>query len=92
MTPIQSTFEFTPLSEAHPIYPASSPPLTAVDSVLIQALQENSASVYVGKAGVTAATGWQLPPGGVICLPVENPSTIFAICQAAGQRLRVMVL
>jgi len=49
----------------------------------------NTDIVYVGDADVTVASGFPLLPGGVIELPVDDPSLIYVIA-ASSQSLAWM--
>jgi hypothetical protein len=52
----------------------------ATQGVLIKALASNTGSyVYVGPAGLTAATGFPLAPGESISFPVSNSNLIFML-------------
>ncbi len=51
--------------------------------VIIFALSANTASIFLGDSDVTIGTGFPLPPGANIELPVEELKNIYAISAAA---------
>lgn len=52
--------------------------------VTVSALKANTASVFIGGAGVTDATGYELPPGISVKLRVNDTSEIYVIAAATG--------
>ena len=61
---------------------AASTPL--VEGVIVQALSLNVDSVYVGPAGVTSATGFELQPGQAMSYAVDNLDLIYVISVNSG--------
>ncbi len=51
--------------------------------VIIFAPSANTASIFLGDAAVTVGTGFPLPPGANIELPIEELQNIYAISAAA---------
>lgn len=47
--------------------------------VTIHSLSTNTANVFIGVSGVTAATGYPLEPGKDVSIPCDDPSRVFAI-------------
>lgn len=68
---------------------ASTPTVGARQGIIIQALAANTAKVYIGPSGVDATTGLELAAGDSVSVPCFDPSTIFAVGSAAGQKLHV---
>lgn len=66
---------------------ASTPGTLARQSVNVQALQANTANVYIGGSGVALNQGIELAPGASATVPVTDPSTIFAITSTGTQKL-----
>ncbi len=56
--------------------------------VRIKALAGNTNKVYVGLAGVTTSTGYELSAGNDVLVPCKDASTIFVIGSATGQEVR----
>lgn len=56
--------------------------------VLVMADAANTATIYVGKAGLTVDTGWPLPAGSGLHLSVDDPSKVFCLSTMANQYLR----
>ena len=52
--------------------------------VILSALKANAASVFYGPAGVTDATGAELPPGASVKFRISNLDLIFVIAAATG--------
>lgn len=75
-------------------------PTLACDWVKIKALYNNAGRVYIGVSGVTKAdgtsdttTGWELSPGEETpWIPVSNMSTLYRICDNAGDDVTYMAL
>ncbi len=60
--------------------------------VQIKAPETNSGVVYVGASGVTADSadatdGFPLSPGEGLFVPVDDPSKLYVIASAAGQKV-----
>ena len=55
--------------------------------VLAKALSTNTGIVYIGKAGVTATTGYELTAGEAVSLEIDNVSKVFAIASVADQKV-----
>ena len=51
--------------------------------VIIFAPSANTASIFLGDSAVTVGTGFPLPPGANIELPIEELQDIYAISAAA---------
>ncbi len=51
--------------------------------VIVFALSANTASIFIGDANVTVGTGFPLPPGANIELPIEELQNIYAISAVA---------
>lgn len=58
---------------------AALPSGSLVNGVIVQALSTNTASVYVGKTGVTTSTGFELQPGQATSVAVANLSDVFIV-------------
>lgn len=58
---------------------------------LVTASATNTADIYVGGAGVTAATGFVLAPGDSIYFKVRDTSVIYLIAAALAQEARLVV-
>lgn len=57
--------------------------------IVIQALSTNTAPVYVGIAGVTAASGFPIAAGTTSpVIPVNDPSTLYVISTGGSQEVR----
>ena len=56
-------------------------------SVTVEALKANTASVFIGNSTVTTSTGFELPAGAQVTLNVADPSKIYAIAAAGGQTI-----
>jgi len=61
--------------------------VTAAKSITVKADNDNTAAVYVGISGVTTSNGFRLNPGEAITLYIKNPSVLYAISSATGQKL-----
>ena len=55
--------------------------------VLVKALSTNTDKVYVGKTGVTTATGYELTAGETITIEADNANKVYLIAGAAGQKV-----
>jgi hypothetical protein len=58
----------------------------------LRAADENTAALYVGGQGVTAdaadaTSGFPLVAGDSLFLPVDDPSVVYVVASAAGQKL-----
>jgi hypothetical protein len=60
--------------------------------VIVKAPSTNTATVFIGGSGVTAANGFPLAPGDSCSLNVDDPSRIFGIVAAATQPLAYIYL
>ena len=56
-----------------------------INGVAIKARASNTGSVYVGVAGVTTTTGYELAPGDTLTLPIDNISSVFIIGAASDR-------
>lgn len=54
------------------------------NGVRVKALAANTHAVYVGLAGVTAGTGYQLSAGNDALFPVIDASTLYVISAGTG--------
>lgn len=64
----------------------------ATRGVWIQALSTNTASVFIGPAGVTTGTGLELQAGDREFFPCDNANRFSAITGTATQNLRALVI
>ena len=55
--------------------------------VLIKALSTNTGIVYIGKAGVTVASVYELTAGETVSIEIDNVNKIFAVADAIGQKV-----
>lgn len=61
-------------------------------TVILEALKANAASVFIGSAGVTDATGLELAPGAISPpLKVNNLNLLYAIAAATGNTISYLV-
>ncbi len=61
---------------------AASQPL--INGVIVQALSTNSSSVYIGSAGVSSSTGFELQPGQATSMAVSNLNSVYVISVTSG--------
>lgn len=64
--------------------------LAGRQSIVIKALRSNTATVYVGATGVTAATGYPLDPGETLPGDFSASAGIFAIAASGTQTLATL--
>ena len=67
-------------------------PVALVQGVLLRApgandTTPNTDEIWVGKAGVTAATGMAIAPGETMVVPIQDMSQLYAISTAGAQVL-----
>jgi hypothetical protein len=77
-------------------------PLTTISvhaarGVQLKAASANTGTVYVGNSDVTADSadatdGFPLAPGEGLFLPVEDPTRVYVVGSAAGQKVFFVVL
>ena len=56
----------------------------SVKHACVKALIANTIYVYLGPAGVTTATGFELTPGQAVCLPVQNTNLLYVVGSTTG--------
>lgn len=61
---------------------------TTVRKVYLKAPSTNTGIVYVGAAGVTTTTGYELQAGQSVELEISNLNLIYVIASAAAQAIR----
>lgn len=66
---------------------AISPAQAIVNGLVVKSLATNTGKIYVGPAGVSAATGYLLMPGEAISYATASASDIYAIGTVAGDVL-----
>jgi hypothetical protein len=54
------------------------------NGVIVQALSSNTQSVYVGPAGITSSTGFELQAGQATSMGVNNLNLVFVIATHSG--------
>ena len=69
---------------------ATKPAILAKQGVIVQALSTNTASVFVGGAGVDNTTGYELAAGKDVAFLIEDPSLIYSYCGTASQKLHII--
>ena len=60
--------------------------------ISLKADSANTGVIYVGKVDVTTSSGYPLGQNEVILLPIDNPSLVYVIGSASGQKLYVICL
>jgi len=65
---------------AAPIVAPESAPQTVYKGVRLRAVD----AIYVGPRGVTAATGYELPAGSELFLPVNDLSKVYVVSSSGG--------
>ena len=63
------------------------PTTTDIIQVVIKANRANAAPVYIGPAGVTTVTGFELGAGDAIQLTTENMGLLYVIAAAGGNSI-----
>ena len=56
--------------------------------LLLRSLSTNTATLYVGAIGVTAATGWPLEPGESLSVECTTCAELFVVAASGSQELR----
>ena len=51
----------------------------AYKGVRVRAATANTLVVYVGPSSVTTDTGYPLPAGEELCIPIEDPSKVYVV-------------
>lgn len=64
----------------------------AARCIAIAAHPDNTAVIYIGKAGVTSLDGFPLAPGAAIEINAMNITEIYVISETVGQDCRWMAL
>lgn len=64
----------------------------AYDSIIVQSLSTNTASVYIGDSSVTTGTGLELEPGDALLVPIQDMAQVFCISGTASQKLRALAV
>jgi hypothetical protein len=64
----------------------------AYKGVNVRAATTNTIEIYVGPQGVSVETGFCLPAGQEISIPVDNPCKVFVIATPAGNSQQVVTL
>jgi hypothetical protein len=64
----------------------------AYKGVHVRAAVANTIVIYVGPQGVSDATGYPLPAGEEITIPVDNPSKVHVVATPAGNSQQVVTL
>lgn len=59
---------------------AALPSGTLTQGVILESLSSNTVSVFVGGAGVTTSTGYELQPGASVGIAVNNTDAIYVVC------------
>lgn len=57
---------------------------TITEGFVLQALSTNSVSIFAGGAGVTTATGIEIPPGAAVSILVNNTNKVYVICASGS--------
>jgi hypothetical protein len=70
---------------------ASSDEIKMPDNIFVQALSTNNAAIIISSASpaVAGGAGIELPPGGNVSLPDNDPSKWFVISITPGQKLNI---
>ena len=78
---------------------ASSKPIVAVGyankaykGVRVRAATDNNLVIYIGPQGVTVSTGYPLPAGEELCIPIEDPSKIYVTATPANNAQQTVAL
>jgi hypothetical protein len=53
--------------------------------VTLRASPSNTGVIYVGMQGLKTTTGFSLPAGEKVEIPVDDPSKVYVVADAAGQ-------
>jgi hypothetical protein len=64
----------------------------AYKGVRVRTATANTIIVYVGPQGVSEATGYPLPAGEEVTIPVDNPSKVHVVANPAGNSQQVVTL
>jgi len=59
----------------------------AVFGICIKADDGNTGNVFIGEAGVTTSNGFKLAPGEAITIEIDFPEKLYAIADAADQKV-----
>jgi hypothetical protein len=65
---------------------------TAIVSVTIKALADNTGNVYVGGSGVTQANGYELSPGASISVRLDNLNKLYIDAPNAGDGIHYVAV
>ncbi|MGA2062598.1 MAG: hypothetical protein ABSG67_19115 [Thermoguttaceae bacterium] len=57
----------------------------AYKGVTVRASPGNTGVIFVGMQGVKTTTGFSLPAGEKVEIPVDDPSKVYLVADAAGQ-------
>jgi len=57
----------------------------AYKGVTVRASGTNTGLIYIGMQGIKTTNGFSLPAGDKVEIPVDDPSKVFVIADAAGQ-------
>ena len=67
-------------SVAAPIVAEGQSPQAAFRGIRIRAIDP----IYVGREGVTAANGYEIPAGAELFLPINDPSKVYVVATSGG--------
>jgi len=60
--------------------------------ITVKADDDNTGNIFIGDSGVSTTTGFRLKAGQGITVELNNPSALYAIADAADQKIHYMVV